>query len=307
MSCYVSVWVYSMMYFRSSLYNGIIFVSVYIMLLYFRKFIWEFFCFISYLLYFIVCLFHVIPRHPISLHFIVFTSFQFISLVQNVCRDDASLLKFSDFVGGSKTEESRLFLPLSWTVGVNTRTWCTSRTLKLSDQERKTFKVLPLWRRSPLSQPVETHKHHHFLSTFFVVFSAPYDFEKVKIDKSSSLSVCLCQCVCLSIASHVSETSEAIAFKFDKVTASTMGMHHVSILVTFTLNRGNTSLSCKILVSECFPSALSVSRRVKDACHSNITSKTCSHYTAVGGTGWISIKALMPFAWSWVYRSTTSR
>ena len=35
-------------------------------------------------------------------------------------------------------------------------------------------------------------------------------------------------CVCLSVTSHISETSEAIASKFDKVTASVMTLHHIS-------------------------------------------------------------------------------
>ena len=38
----------------------------------------------------------------------------------------------------------------------------------------------------------------------------------------SSLSVCIS--VCLSVASHISETSEAIAIKFDKVIASVMAV-----------------------------------------------------------------------------------
>ena len=38
------------------------------------------------------------------------------------------------------------------------------------------------------------------------------------------------------LSDHISETSEAIAIKFDKVTASGMRMQHVSFLVAFVLN-----------------------------------------------------------------------
>ena len=41
--------------------------------------------------------------------------------------------------------------------------------------------------------------------------------------------VCVCVSVCLSIASHIPETSEAIAVKFYKLKASVMTMHHMSI------------------------------------------------------------------------------
>ena len=40
-------------------------------------------------------------------------------------------------------------------------------------------------------------------------------------------------CVCLSVASHISETSETITIKFDTVTASVMRMHHMLIILTF--------------------------------------------------------------------------
>ena len=43
-------------------------------------------------------------------------------------------------------------------------------------------------------------------------------FEKVNIDETMSS-------VCLSIASQISETSKAIAIKFDTVTASVIRMH----------------------------------------------------------------------------------
>ena len=63
----------------------------------------------------------------------------------------------------------------------------------------------------------------------------PYDFQKVKVDEPGSVCVCLCLSVCLSvclsaclyIASHISETSEMIAIKFDKVTVSVMAMNCV--------------------------------------------------------------------------------
>ena len=40
--------------------------------------------------------------------------------------------------------------------------------------------------------------------------------------------------MCLSVTSHISETSEAIAIKFDTVTASVMRMHQVLIILTLT-------------------------------------------------------------------------
>ena len=48
------------------------------------------------------------------------------------------------------------------------------------------------------------------------------------------LSVHACVYVCLSVTSHISETSEAIAIKFDTVTASVMRMHQVLIILTLT-------------------------------------------------------------------------
>ena len=38
-----------------------------------------------------------------------------------------------------------------------------------------------------------------------------------------------CVTVCLSVASHIPETSKVPAIKFDTVTTSVMGMHHISI------------------------------------------------------------------------------
>ena len=43
--------------------------------------------------------------------------------------------------------------------------------------------------------------------------------------------VWVCVCVCLSVASHISETSHAIAVTFDTVTVSVMTMHQVSSFV----------------------------------------------------------------------------
>ena len=57
-----------------------------------------------------------------------------------------------------------------------------------------------------------------------------------------------------SVASHISETSEAKAIKFDKVTASVMTMSHISILVALILIYGHTSMFCTTLGSVCFSS-----------------------------------------------------
>ena len=50
-------------------------------------------------------------------------------------------------------------------------------------------------------------------------------------------------CVCLSVTSHISETGEAIAIKFDTVAASDMEMHHVLIILTLTFMQGHTDLN----------------------------------------------------------------
>ena len=65
------------------------------------------------------------------------------------------------------------------------------------------------------------------------------NFEKVNIDETKScvyvcvcgwmgvcvvyVWVCVCMCACASVASHISETSEAIAIKFHTVTTSVTG------------------------------------------------------------------------------------
>ena len=70
----------------------------------------------------------------------------------------------------------------------------------------------------------------------------------IRIDDPSNVCACVracvraCDClvvclsVCLPVASHISETSEAIAIKFDKVTASVMTMHHASIFNSLRLD-----------------------------------------------------------------------
>ena len=47
----------------------------------------------------------------------------------------------------------------------------------------------------------------------------------------------------LSVACHISETSEAIAIKFDTVTASVTRMHHVLMILTLTFIQGHTDLN----------------------------------------------------------------
>ena len=56
------------------------------------------------------------------------------------------------------------------------------------------------------------------------------------------MCVCVCVCVCVSVhlcvcmyvTSHISETSEEISIKFDKVTASVTRMHHILSIFTLT-------------------------------------------------------------------------
>ena len=76
------------------------------------------------------------------------------------------------------------------------------------------------------------------------------------------LSVCLCSCVCLSVASHVSETSEAIAIKYDTVTASVM-MHHVLIILNLTFIQGHTDLIIDIQLFQKTVWAMSIKFSVK--------------------------------------------
>ena len=57
------------------------------------------------------------------------------------------------------------------------------------------------------------------------------------------LSVSVCLSVCPSIASHISETRQAITIKFDKVTASVTRMYHVLTIFTLTFIQGHTDLN----------------------------------------------------------------
>ena len=61
-------------------------------------------------------------------------------------------------------------------------------------------------------------------------FCSKFYFEKPNVYEA----MCVCVCVILSVASCISETSEAIAIKFDLVTASVTGMHHMLIIFTLT-------------------------------------------------------------------------
>ena len=49
--------------------------------------------------------------------------------------------------------------------------------------------------------------------------------------------------MCVPVASHISETSEAIDITFDTVTASVTRMHHMLIILTLTLIQGRTDLN----------------------------------------------------------------
>ena len=61
-------------------------------------------------------------------------------------------------------------------------------------------------------------------------------------------------CVCLSVASNISETSEAIAITLDAVTSTVTKIHHVSITLTLTSIQGYTYLNHKnnkcLIISE---------------------------------------------------------
>ena len=53
----------------------------------------------------------------------------------------------------------------------------------------------------------------------------------------------VCLSVCLSIASRISETNEAIAITYDKVTASVTRMHHMLLILTVTFIQCHTDLN----------------------------------------------------------------
>ena len=94
----------------------------------------------------------------------------------------------------------------------------------------------------------------------------PSECACVRVCVCLCLCVCVCVCVCQYIGRHISETSEAIAIKFDKVTASAMRMHHILIFyLVFLLNYGHMSMSCKTLVSACFPSVFKLRMTVEYA------------------------------------------
>ena len=75
------------------------------------------------------------------------------------------------------------------------------------------------------------------------------DFEKVNYRRGQGVCACvrafMCVCVCVrvdvcvSVASHISETSEAIAIKFENVAASGTIMHHVLTILTLTFIQGH--------------------------------------------------------------------
>ena len=58
-------------------------------------------------------------------------------------------------------------------------------------------------------------------------------------------AICLYICVC--VASHISETSEAVAVKHDMVTASVTGLHHMLIILTLIIIQGHTVLIMKVI------------------------------------------------------------
>ena len=69
---------------------------------------------------------------------------------------------------------------------------------------------------------------------FSLLFSSQKDSEKVNIDEAV---------ICLSVASHISVTSEAIVIKLDTVTASVIRIQHVLIVLTLPFIQGHTNLN----------------------------------------------------------------
>ena len=62
--------------------------------------------------------------------------------------------------------------------------------------------------------------------------------------------VCVCVCVCPSVAHNISERSEAIAIKFDPVTASVTRTHHMLIILTLTFIQGHTDVNHEMCSSK---------------------------------------------------------
>ena len=78
---------------------------------------------------------------------------------------------------------------------------------------------------------------------FFFFFLTHNILKRLTQTRPSIVCLFVCVCVCLSVASHISETTKAIAIKCDTVTASAMRMHHVLIILTLALVQGHTDLS----------------------------------------------------------------
>ena len=85
------------------------------------------------------------------------------------------------------------------------------------------------------------------------VFQVFLTLKRLTLTRPSHLSVhlcmyvCVCVCVCVRACvsfhcQHIAETSEAIAIKFDRITASVTGIHHVLITLT-DLNHENNKCS----------------------------------------------------------------
>ena len=76
-----------------------------------------------------------------------------------------------------------------------------------------------------------------------MVCKVAYDFANFTVELSLGACVHACVRVCLSVASHISQTSQAIAITFDTVTASATKMHHVLIILTLIFIQGHTDLN----------------------------------------------------------------
>ena len=96
--------------------------------------------------------------------------------------------------------------------------------------------------------------------------------KRFKIDET--LSVCVCVCLSFCRQPHLrNQCSKQYVSNLTRWLPQSWECIAYQFLVAAILNYGHTSMSCKALVSECFLSALSVSRRMNDACHSKLTYK----------------------------------
>ena len=118
-----------------------------------------------------------------------------------------------------------------------------------------------------------------------------------RLKQQANLSVCVCLTVCLSVfcrQTYLRNQWSNRAIKFDKVTASVMRRHPVSTFSSLHLELWSHEHVLQDTGQWLLSKHTFSVKTVNDVRHSKLMfKKTCSHYTAVGETGWISIKAMV--------------